>query len=146
MSHQKLRSIRFANEPRFLITIFFAQSAAGAAGPSAEQMGDSETGESASLLVRESEVTTKYTNYTKVQKRNGARPVPGLEAFLQVRSQASLRMSHQKLRSIRLANNPVSRWFFYFWRGALFGAARPLAERERRWGLGIPCKLACEGI
>jgi hypothetical protein len=37
-----------------------------------------------------------------------ARPVPGLAAFLQAHFQASLKMVHQNLRSIRFAN--VQHW------------------------------------
>jgi hypothetical protein len=39
-----------------------------------------------------------------------ARPVPGLAAFLQVYSKASLQMVLQKLRSIRFANDQHFLW------------------------------------
>jgi hypothetical protein len=56
MALQKLRSIRFANDqlwPRMEIEDRNVRSALGAAGPFAERVGDSETGESASLLASE---------------------------------------------------------------------------------------------
>jgi hypothetical protein len=40
-----------------------------------------------------------------MQKAMQARLVSGLAAFLQAHSQASLQMNHQKLRSIRFAND-----------------------------------------
>jgi hypothetical protein len=55
----------------------------------------------------------------KLGKETGRARQAGLAAFLLTHSQASLQMGYQKLRSIRFANDPVSRWFFYFSRKAL---------------------------
>jgi len=47
--------------------------------------------------------------FTKGQKGNGVRPAAVLAAFLQTHLQASLQMGFEKLRSIRFANDPVSK-------------------------------------
>ena len=88
-----------------------------------------------------------------MNKATLARPVPGLAAFLQAHFQASLKMVCQNLRSIRFANDQhwpdasrssISQILSTI--GCMAASAGPLAERERRWGFGIPRKLACEGI